>query len=60
MNLSCYAGDIHGLSIMFLKTTYRNVTLTVTEFTEECLTVFGLMSMYCYAFIFGYLAPGPR
>ena len=44
-------------------TTYRNVTLTVTyvmEYTEECLTVFGSMSMLCYTFIFGYLAPGPR
>ena len=42
-------------------TTYRNVTSTVPhvmEFTEEHLA--GSMSMHCYAFIFGYMAPRPR
>ena len=43
VNFSCYAGDMHGLPIMFLNDYTRNVTSTVThvmEFTEECLTVF--------------------
>ena len=44
-------------------TTYRNVISTVPhviEFTEESLAAFGSMSIHCYAFIFGYMAPGPR
>ena len=43
MNFSCYAGDMHGLPIMFFNDYIRNVTSTVThvmEFTEERLSVF--------------------
>ena len=32
----------------------------VMEFTDECLTVFGSMSMHRYAFIFGYMMTGSR
>ena len=40
-------------------TTYRNVTLTVTQVMEISLS-FGSMSMLCHVFIVGYLAPVPR
>ena len=63
MNLSCYAGEMHGLPSMFLNDNILNVTSTVThvmEFTEECLTVFGLVVMHCYPFIFGYLVKRSR
>ena len=39
MNFSCFSGDMHGLSIMFLNDYIPTVT-HVLEFTEEYLTVF--------------------
>ena len=56
MNISCYAGDMYGLPIMFLNDYIRNVTSNVThvmEFTEECLTVFGHALLCVYFWLLG-------
>ena len=64
MNFSCYAGDMHGLPIMFLNDYIPQCNFDFDSFYGVYWRVFYCLLDLCpyigMRLFFGYLAPGPR